>query len=490
MLYIIAFSTALIFYFLIRHPKNIYSIIFSLDMLAISLLLIANIIYTLRINILSYSSYVEYVICRKLSRIPLSVFDTRILVNIAVFILVFTSTLLQNSDIKDHKYLKLEVSFTALWLCFAAFMQLYVNSPKMTEYFYLLKHSGNTNWIYIPYLLKSLNTSMLLSCVLPSIKYLKKIIFSRIIFKKRHLSMLLILHSTFYSVFLSILFFTPVKTLWNNIVLYNFDSVDRNSTHSLNTTIIVLLFLLLLMLFFNFNALNEKVFNVKISANKKSILAISDMRHVFHSYKNAMFSIKLLAEKSISGYGSEDALSALYDIKRNADTFLIKATKFLNIYNNINLNFCTVNIVDCVEAACVQIPQLSTIQLIKNYTHCPLNFYGDSSLITEVFVNLLTNSLESIERSSKADGKIIITIWAEAPWICVSIWDNGSGIAKALQKKIFTPLFSTKKTFNNWGIGLSHVKNIVLAHSGYVNIKSSKNVYSEFQVALLLESDK
>ena len=62
--------------------------------------------------------------------------------------------------------------------------------------------------------------------------------------------------------------------------------------------------------------------------------------------------------------------------------------------------------------------------------------------------------------------------------------DNGCGIDKKMMKRLFKPFASTKKTFNNWGIGLSHVKDVVDAHFGFINVKSKPNEFTEFQIIL------
>ena len=490
MLYIILFCFIFVIYFLIRHRKNLYSILFSMDMLAIILLLIANILYTLRSNTLSYSSYTEYTLYKVITRIPLSIFDVRTLVNIGVLILIFTSIILFTSGLKTRGRVPREILIIVLYLSFSCYIQLYLNSPDMTEYFYILKIQHPDRSARVLPVLTVVNYVLLFSGVLPTVKFLLEYFRSSIFFKKRHFFMLFFLHTTLYVIFLLILFLMPIKALWNNTDLYNFGGAMKPPLFNLSSTILILLSFLLLVIVFNFNALNEKVFHVNLPKGQSNMLAISDMRHIFHSYKNAMLSIKLLAEKALSQYGSETSMAALQDIGRQADSFLDKATNFLDIYNNVKLKFHTVPITQCIDTACEQISFPEHIRLVRHYPQTPLLFYGDSALITEVFVNLLTNAIEAIERSHRTEGEITISIWDEAPWFCVSIRDNGCGISPNLRKKIFQPLFSTKKNFNNWGIGLSHVKNVVLAHSGYINLKSVKNVYSEFQVTLLLESSE
>lgn len=75
-----------------------------------------------------------------------------------------------------------------------------------------------------------------------------------------------------------------------------------------------------------------------------------------------------------------------------------------------------------------------------------------------VLENLLKNSIDSI-----VNKKGLITISLEnksrAKWICITISDNGKGIAPTNKKNIFKPGFSTKK--RGWGLGLSLAKRII-----------------------------
>lgn len=85
MLFLLLFATLFILCFLIYKPKNIFSLIFSLDLLAICVLLIANIIYPLRLSQYNYTYRFELFIYNQFRKIPVSVFETRTLVNIAPY---------------------------------------------------------------------------------------------------------------------------------------------------------------------------------------------------------------------------------------------------------------------------------------------------------------------------------------------------------------------------------------------------------------------
>jgi len=415
MLFILLFATLFILCFLIYKPKNIFSLIFSLDLLAICVLLIANIIYPLRLSQYNYTYRFELFIYNQFRKIPVSVFETRTLVNVAIFVIIVTSVILMEHDIRHQKSPRLSLAMSTLYLSLAGYLFLYVNAPKTIEKLYLYKYTtpeSTHNALILT--IEFLNTLALASCFMPCLKLLKQFTHSRIFFKKRHLHMLFTLHGIFISIFLCILLLTPARSLFNHFDLYDFSTADMSSTIRntyLDFAIILLFLIMFFMVLLNFNVLNERVFNVKPKLQNDTIFLATDIRHVFHSYKNAMFSIKLLAEKALSDSGNNEPRTALDDIRQNADTFLSKVTHFLDIYNNMNLNFDTVSVTDCVDAACAQISLPANVTIIKSYDEENLTFYGDYDLMKEAFVNILSNAVESVEKAKRPDGKIQITIW-------------------------------------------------------------------------------
>ena len=63
-------------------------------------------------------------------------------------------------------------------------------------------------------------------------------------------------------------------------------------------------------------------------------------------------------------------------------------------------------------------------------------------------------------------GKIFLTIFEDDKQVKIKISDNGKGIPKSIQQKIFSPGFTTKK--RGWGLGLSLAKRII---EDYHNVK-------------------
>ena len=51
-------------------------------------------------------------------------------------------------------------------------------------------------------------------------------------------------------------------------------------------------------------------------------------------------------------------------------------------------------------------------------------------------------------------------------------------------KYLFEPLFSTKSTRKNYGLGLSYAKEVVLLHNGYITINSALGTGTKVQIVM------
>ncbi|MGB7348934.1 MAG: ATP-binding protein, partial [Candidatus Acidiferrales bacterium] len=69
-------------------------------------------------------------------------------------------------------------------------------------------------------------------------------------------------------------------------------------------------------------------------------------------------------------------------------------------------------------------------------------------------------------------------------WQCVSVRDNGPGIAAGNLDKIFVPFFTTKSS--GTGLGLPVVQKIALQHGGRVEARNQPSGGAEFDLWLPL----
>ena len=107
----------------------------------------------------------------------------------------------------------------------------------------------------------------------------------------------------------------------------------------------------------------------------------------------------------------------------------------------------------------------------------PHKFEGDEEQLNRVFINLLKNSIESInEKKSKNavfKGKINVDIKEDSDYIYVTVVDNGLGFAQVDKVKMLTPYFTTKK--KGTGLGLAIVTKIINDHNSTIFFNSIEN---------------
>jgi len=84
--------------------------------------------------------------------------------------------------------------------------------------------------------------------------------------------------------------------------------------------------------------------------------------------------------------------------------------------------------------------------------------------LMQVILNLLKNSQDNFEEKNIEEAKISITTNDIQNGVRVEITDNGGGIPKNIDDKIFDPYFSTKSEKNGTGLGLYMSKLIIEEH--------------------------
>jgi signal transduction histidine kinase len=114
----------------------------------------------------------------------------------------------------------------------------------------------------------------------------------------------------------------------------------------------------------------------------------------------------------------------------------------------------------------------------------PLDF--DPEGIHRCLLNLVANALDACQQDDCAHKKkavIVRTFVSESGGVKYQVSDNGRGMPKEVQGKIFQSFFSTKGT-DGTGIGLMMTKKIVDQHSGEICVSSEKGVGSTFSIRL------
>ena len=106
------------------------------------------------------------------------------------------------------------------------------------------------------------------------------------------------------------------------------------------------------------------------------------------------------------------------------------------------------------------------------------------------FSNILVNILDNANKYTIESPQIHVKTFNLDGAVVVEVTDNGIGINKALQQKIFDKFFRVSKgnihNVKGQGLGLAYVKQIVEAHGGTVGVRSKKGKGSTFVVTVPL----
>lgn len=115
------------------------------------------------------------------------------------------------------------------------------------------------------------------------------------------------------------------------------------------------------------------------------------------------------------------------------------------------------------------------------------NAMVDARQVEQVFNNLIKNAWEAMSQSFEP--KIFVTgRRADDPnFVLVMVKDNGPGIPKEIQEKIWVSFFTTKGGSGGTGLGLSSVMQIVNQHGGSISLESEVGKGAMFSVRLPVE---
>lgn len=104
----------------------------------------------------------------------------------------------------------------------------------------------------------------------------------------------------------------------------------------------------------------------------------------------------------------------------------------------------------------------------------------DKIYLSRIIVNLVTNAIQAKDENKKSIINVDVELINKR--INISVEDNGKGIPKEMQEKIFEPNFTSKN--NGMGIGLTMVKKMVLDYEGDIILISEEGKGARFVISL------
>ncbi len=214
------------------------------------------------------------------------------------------------------------------------------------------------------------------------------------------------------------------------------------------------------------------------------------MKVISHELLNSITPIRSICQ-NLQDLVEQDSLSAedLEDIKNSVETMLRRSDhlqKFVEGYRKLAMlpspKKEKTELKDLIDN-CLQImnPLFKKDGIeVENSISLKRLINVDAQQTEQVIINLLTNSINALKNTSKK--KILISAEAKENRIFIKITDNGNGIEKEIENKIFLPFFTTRN--EGAGIGLTLSKNIIEAHGGYISFKT-ENEKTVFEICLV-----
>ena len=150
--------------------------------------------------------------------------------------------------------------------------------------------------------------------------------------------------------------------------------------------------------------------------------------------------------------------------------------------SKLDINVVLADTVDIVQHQ-IRLEQIEFIT--KFYPRLPL-VKGDANQLQQVFLNILINAIKAIPKDTEGCISIasnLVTL-SEAPYVEIRITDNGSGIPPEHQDKIFYPFFTTRKTGEGTGLGLSLSYGIIKDHNGAISFETEVGKGTTFIITL------
>jgi nitrogen fixation/metabolism regulation signal transduction histidine kinase len=212
-----------------------------------------------------------------------------------------------------------------------------------------------------------------------------------------------------------------------------------------------------------------------------------------HEIMNSVAPIKSLTNTMIKMFEKNRPSDTNEESEYNVDTLMaLKAIQkrskgllnFVETYKNLtkvpNPVFQYIELKSLIHEIIILMDselQLNNISLTSEVNPANLKVNADERLITQVIINLIKNSIESVnkEKNGKIQIKAFISSQSET---IIQVIDNGTGIAADLIDKIFIPFFTTKE--HGSGIGLSLSRQIMKLHGGTISVFSKYGIETIF----------
>jgi len=206
-----------------------------------------------------------------------------------------------------------------------------------------------------------------------------------------------------------------------------------------------------------------------------------------HEIKNPLAGIKgaieIIRDSMASNHPHRQVLGEVLCEVRRIDRSVMNLLSYskpqLPDFTQIDLCRVIGNVVSFLQ----KIADSKGIRLHSPSSQEPVLITGDENEMKQLFMNLILNSLEAIEKQ----GNVWIRLRSLAnSSVTIEIIDDGPGIPPEQRSKVFLPFFTSKP--HGTGLGLATCKRIVTNHGGDIRVDSEPGKGTRFTIDLAMNS--
>ena len=235
----------------------------------------------------------------------------------------------------------------------------------------------------------------------------------------------------------------------------------------------------------NFNLMIDrlKTQQNKLLANERHEAWENVARKIAHEIKNPLTPIQLIIDSLKNKYMElldEDNKKSFNDKVKTINKQVKLIEKLVNEFSDFARMpkpiFKKINLYKVINDVLNLMKTNDESIIIKFKCADKIYIYADSEQINRVFINLIKNSIESLnekhEKNKDSEKKIVVEINEINDYIEILIIDNGIGFKTTNLPEVTKPYFTTKK--NGSGLGLSIVVKIINDHNGTIDFLNYK----------------
>ena len=226
--------------------------------------------------------------------------------------------------------------------------------------------------------------------------------------------------------------------------------------------------------FYLVETLTDEVMKAEKKAYEKVI------RMIAHEVNNTTAGITSTLDTVEQALSSEEGMEDICDVMRVCTDRCFSMSRFITRFadvvkipeptlSSVNLNDLVFTCKRFMEGMCNDRRITLRMEMDESLKDVML----DAALFEQVLVNIIKNAAESIE----TDGEIIVRTLAPAT---VEVIDNGQGISKETEAKLFSPFFSTKP--NGQGIGLIFIREVLMRHGCTFSLRTYADGLTRFRI--------